>query len=534
MSGMDNNVTKNRQPDGTANVNDGIQQLNLDQISGQEDVAMDLGPDGDVQVEPINLEQAQMSLMVCKEALKRATGQFAALWILLDDKTKPEEERAKLQERCNKFKSERDVLQVKVDQWTAIAHSLAMCSTIPTVQSDKIDTDNNKIVLHNGGKSLTLVLDAEYPRYFHENVIKDSVAKFSETEQKQYPRVTSDALMFVHTARELAYAKMGESASAVAPRVLMILCLDARIKGMFATQVGDVSKAHWSWKRAITVFIGCALTSLEKVVAIEKFANSGRTKNESYGEYGYRLERMTEVYQVPELPQCAEITDTFKKSIPSVILNIMEIREVLRLVLEKVPIQIPDFNSLPFVVSGLKHLHGPDDTPAYQAAHEKRKRAREALEAEEESLSQSSRHKKAKFHGKGSKGYQGSSTMQNNDGVNNIPVQGHNGLPFGNRTLNLTHAQGHQGENYYDKQPAISEDVSKMHLQSNQHTRSYLTQDNKVVDEAAIEVATVEVTEEGSKAATKGASKVPTSSKAAAFMLDPTAPTDPDCGRVVK
>ncbi|KAF9315514.1 hypothetical protein BG006_003741, partial [Podila minutissima] len=65
------------------------------------------------------------------------------------------------------------------------------------------------------------------------------------------------------------------------------------------------------------------------------------------------------------------ITETFKKSIPLAILNMMEIHKVLRLVLEKVLIQIPDFNSLPFVVNGLKHLHGPDDTPAYQAAHEK-------------------------------------------------------------------------------------------------------------------------------------------------------------------
>ena len=80
---------------------------------------------------------------------------------------------------------------------------------------------------------------------------------------------------------------------------------------------------------------------------------------------------MTNVYQVAELPQCTEITETFKKSIPSAILNMMEICEVLRLVLEKVPIQIPDINSLPFVVNGLKHLYGPDNTPAYQAAHEK-------------------------------------------------------------------------------------------------------------------------------------------------------------------
>ena len=41
--------------------------------------------------------------------------------------------------------------------------------------------------------------------------------KFTEADHKQYPRVTSDALMFVHTAQELAYAKMGEAASEVAP-----------------------------------------------------------------------------------------------------------------------------------------------------------------------------------------------------------------------------------------------------------------------------------------------------------------------------
>lgn len=57
MNGTDNGASKGGQPDGTMNVNKGIQQLNLDQ-TGQEDTDMDLGLDGDFQVEHINLEQA--------------------------------------------------------------------------------------------------------------------------------------------------------------------------------------------------------------------------------------------------------------------------------------------------------------------------------------------------------------------------------------------------------------------------------------------------------------------------------------------
>ena len=38
---------------------------------------------------------------------------------------------------------------------------------------------------------------------------------FTETNRRQYPNVTSDALLFVHKARELAHAKMGDAAEGI-------------------------------------------------------------------------------------------------------------------------------------------------------------------------------------------------------------------------------------------------------------------------------------------------------------------------------
>jgi len=344
--------------------------------------------------------------------------------------------------------ADKSALQIKVDRWMSIVHGLTVSSTA-TGQSDPVDNNKEKIVIQNGGKSLTLVLDAEYMRYYHDSVIKEKVSKFSESDHKQYPRVTSDALLFVHKARELAYAKLGDAAGGVATRVLMILCLDSRINGMFSTQVSKDDKGLWPWERAISIFISCALTALEKVVAVEKFARSGRGKNESYAEYGYRLERMTGVYQVAELPQCADITETMRMSVPSLTLTVMEISEVLRHIIDRLQIPVPDVKSLPFFMNALKNVHGPDDTLLYQTAHEKRKRVREAAEEEEESLGQANRTKRPKFMGKAQGKGKGNGDGQNltNDGADNaniIPVAGQNGPPFGNKTLNLNR-QSHEG-----------------------------------------------------------------------------------------
>jgi hypothetical protein len=401
--------------------------------------------DVDDEFEAMSLEQAQSTLEMHRNELVLITGKFGTCCVLAENKTQDAETLKGLEERMTRLKSRKETLQIKVDQWVSIVRGLTTVESMASTDPKNSVGSSEKIVVQNGGKSVTLTLDPEYTRYIHESVIKDRMAKFTENERKQYPKVSSDTQLFVHEARETALAKMGAASNSVASRILTILCLDSRIKAKFAAKINadESSQNPWNWDQATTIFVNLALTPLEKAAAVEKFAKSGRGKAESYEEYGHRLERRATVYQVADLPQCADITETLRLSVPAHALSIMETREVLRQFILATGNAMPDTKSLPFFLNAVKHMHGPEDTPLYQTVHDARKRMREDGEQDEEGGDSPVKPKKGKFQNGKHHGQGKGATGTNTENANETPVQAPQGRPsFPNSTW---HNQGNEG-----------------------------------------------------------------------------------------
>jgi len=410
----------------------------------QQTVAqMDIDDEGELEV--MSLEQAQSTLETHRNELVRVTGKFGTCCVLAENKNASEESLKVLKERMTRLEAQKEALQIKVKQWVSIVHGLTTAEPMASAESRNNVGGNEKIVVQNGGKSVTLTLDPEYTRYIHESVIKERIAKFTETERKQYPRVSSDTQLFVHEARETAMAKMGTASNGVASRILSILCLDSRIKAKFSAKSKADESSHdpWNWDQATTIFVNLALSPLEKAAAVEKFAKSGRGKSESYEEYGHRLERMATVYQVADLPQCADITEALRLSVPAHALTIMETRELLRQFILATGHSMPDTKSLPFFLSAVKHMHGPEDTPLYQTVHDARKRMRDDGEQGQEGGDQALRAKRVKFQSGRHHGYGKGSVETSTEGANATTLQTPPVRPqFQNPTW---HNQGYEG-----------------------------------------------------------------------------------------
>ena len=130
--------------------------------------------DGDADIVPTDVEQAQSSLASCKAELRKTTGTLGKIWILLEDRSMSDETKAKLQVQSARVEADKDALESKVSKWTSIVRGLTIGSTLRTATKTEDTEASNEIVIQNEGKSMTLTLDAEYLRFLHDSVIKES------------------------------------------------------------------------------------------------------------------------------------------------------------------------------------------------------------------------------------------------------------------------------------------------------------------------------------------------------------------------
>ena len=76
-----------------------------------------------------------------------------------------DETKAKLQAQLAKVEAGKDALESKVSKWTSIVRGLTIGSTSRPATMTEDTEASNEIVIQNGGKSMTLTLDADYLRF---------------------------------------------------------------------------------------------------------------------------------------------------------------------------------------------------------------------------------------------------------------------------------------------------------------------------------------------------------------------------------
>jgi hypothetical protein len=140
------------------------------------------------------------------------------------------------------------------------------------------------------------------------------------------------------------------------------------------------------------VFVECALSIHEKQTEVEDFARQGREKGESYAEFAARLRRLVEVYRVRELAKQSDVVTALKMSIPSLAMTVMQQGLIIKLLLEHVGMDVPDTNSVDFLMEAIPTALGPDDCMEWKAFIEGSKKARVLREADETKTNQVKQH----------------------------------------------------------------------------------------------------------------------------------------------
>ncbi|KAF8925870.1 hypothetical protein BGZ52_006369 [Haplosporangium bisporale] len=424
-------------------------QLTSPEQDGEvEDEDMDVDLDEDVQtpdeiIPSLTPEVARFTLATLKDRLGKTSLSLAGL-LVMEQGEKIPKQLAKLRLRIENVKKEKAQIQRDVDTWTSVVHGVDQAYA--SKEEICVQGSMAKIHVKPNEKDLTVEITAEYPRFVRKALYDSVVGQLSAGERKAMGTIITKVRVFLYKFGMVGIRKLGEEQfNKICQRALLLACLDEKTEDAFEAAYQKDKKGDWSWERCSQVFVECALTSLEKAAEVDEFAKSGRDKAESYQEYANRMNRLVKVYKVQELPQCADITETMRMSVPSITLTVMELAETQRMIMEFIGLQKPDVKSLPFFLNALRHIHGPDDIPQWKAATENRKRIRQNGEQDEErqteSRGQLPKFKKTKFHhGK----------VNGSENVNSIPIDGNGagvnqhqgqnrgqnrGPPFHNKTM---------------------------------------------------------------------------------------------------
>jgi len=386
-----------------------------------EDVNMELDGEGaqtpDEVIPSLTPEVARFTLATLKERLGKVSLHLAGL-LVMEQGEKVPELLAKLQSRIHEAKGEKAKIQVDVDTWTSVVHGVDQAF----VSKEEVYVQGAMARIHvkPKEKDLTVEITAAYPRFVHKARYESVLGQLSAGERKAMGPIITKVRVFLYKFGMVGIRKMGEEQfNKICHRALLLACLDEKTEDAFEAAYDKDKNGTWDWERCSQVFVESALTSLEKAAEVDEFAKSGRNKAESHQEYANRMDRLVKVYKVAELPQCADITETLRMSVPSLTLTVMELAETQRMLMEFIGFQKPDVKSLPFFLNALRHVHGPDDTPQWKSAIENRKRIRQK-EGEPDEDRQTETQGQSKF--KRAKTSQGKPS--GNEPVNSIPIQG--------------------------------------------------------------------------------------------------------------
>ncbi|KAG0041302.1 hypothetical protein BGZ83_002033, partial [Gryganskiella cystojenkinii] len=379
-----------------------------------EDVEMetDEGPHTPDEVIPsLTPEVARFTLATLKERLGKVSLSLAGLMVMEQGEKAPEL-KAKLQERMATAKLEKIKIQDEVDAWTSVVHGVDQAFS--TKEEVTVHGASARIHVKPKEKDVTVEITTEYPRFVRKALYDSVVGQLSAGERKAMGPIITKVRVFLYKFGMVGTRKLGEERfNQICRRALLLACLDEKTEDAFEAAYQQDKQGVWNWERCSQVFVECALTSLEKATEVDEFAKSGRDRAESHQEYANRMDRLVKVYKVAELPQCADIIETLRMSVPSLTLTVMELAETQRMIMEFIGFQKPDVKSLPFFLNSLRHVHGPDDTPQWKASVENRKRARQNGDQDDARAADGQGPVKSKRHRNGTSA-----------SVNSIPIQG--------------------------------------------------------------------------------------------------------------
>ncbi|KAG9060754.1 hypothetical protein KI688_008905 [Linnemannia hyalina] len=291
------------------------------------------------------------------------------------------------------FERDAEKLAIQVKKWTGMVNLMqlgetAMATTTPVGMQA---TSSTVLSAHRDDTldDKSVVLNSLMPRY-HRKVPDHEMPKI---DRKYSGPVRTNVRMFLHEFKTQGNLSYGSKVFAVVCyRLLALANMDQKVRDKWDELREKAKGDRWSWDKCEQVFVECALSIHEKQTEVEDFARQGREKGESYAEFAARLRRLVEVYRVRELAKQSDVVTALKMSIPSLAMTVMQQGLIIKLLLEHVGMDVPDTNSVDFLMEAIPTALGPDDCMEWKAFIEGSKKARVLREADETKTNQVKQH----------------------------------------------------------------------------------------------------------------------------------------------
>ncbi|KAG0254097.1 hypothetical protein BGZ95_006128 [Linnemannia exigua] len=271
---------------------------------------------------------------------------------------------------------ERDAekLTQKVSRWTTLVNRMelsesAMARTVPidAASASSIGAKQGDETLNDKSVALNNLM----PRY-HRKLPEHEMPK---VDRKHYGPLRTNVRVFLHEFHTQGNLLYGPKVfAAICHRLLPLANTDQKVRDKWNAQPG--SGDCWSWDKCEKVFVECALTLHEKQTEVEDFARQGREKGESYTEFAARLRRLVEVYRVRDLAKQSDVVTALKMSMPSLAMTVMQQGVIIKMLLAHVGMDMPETNTVDFLMEAIPTALGPDDCTEWRTFIEESKRAR--------------------------------------------------------------------------------------------------------------------------------------------------------------
>jgi hypothetical protein len=282
------------------------------------------------------------------------------------------------------FERDAEKLAAQVTRWTGMVHLMQLGETaMATAAPLGTQLASSTALSVHGDDTLddkSVVLNSLMPRY-HRKVPDHEMPKI---DRKYSGPVRTNVRLFLHEFKTQGNLSYGSKVFAVVCyRLLALANMDQKVRDKWDELREKAKGDRWSWDKCEQVFVECALSIHEKQTEVEDFARQGREKGESYTEFAARLRRLVEVYRVRDLAKQSDVVTALKMSIPSLAMTVMQQGLIIKLLLEHVGMDVPDTNSVDFLMEAIPTALGPDDCTEWKAFIEGSKKARVLREADE-------------------------------------------------------------------------------------------------------------------------------------------------------
>ena len=341
----------------------------------------------DMQISPLTYEQAREFLKRTTQLLENKTN-YAG--VLMAQGGLPGGSRV-TEITINTVLAEKQKLETQVKQWQSIVtgfESVARSNQYLNQARSAKTRDLGSGSKVSNGKEEKLSLGHVIPRYHRK------CADMPVIDKKVSGPIRTNVREFLHEFKKQGQWEHGnDKFEAVCLRLLCMANMDQEAGDAFEAEVNKDPNGDWGWKRCEQVFVDSALTMTEKAAEVDDFAKAGRNKGESYKAFGFRLNRLVEVYKVRDLPKHSDVAHSLRMSIPSLTLTVMQLAEAVKRLTTFVGMPMLDVETLDFLMEAIPNVHGPDDATEWKNVIEENKKRKLAKEAEEQKLDQSSKGK---------------------------------------------------------------------------------------------------------------------------------------------